>query len=143
MSEAGEQSSAQQGELGIPNLMEAIEKLKAHPEIISMAASVLGGTPDEGNAASEEKENAPKKEKAAADGSSMNGAPPPDLDGLASLLAPLLRGKGCKDTGGRKRLAKSAALLIALKPYLSSSRCETVDRLVELQRIGELFEGLS
>lgn len=132
--------------LGIPNLTEAIEKLKAHPEIISMAASVLGQASEGAHTAAGE-DSAPSEPDASASGGmpAFDGATLLErLPDLLNLLSPMLKGKGGTERNGHpNKLGKSAALLCALKPYLSSSRCETVDKLVELQRLGELFEKLT
>ena len=146
MAEESDLQSSSIGNLGIPNLAEAIEKLKAHPEIISMAASVLGQS-SQGDSPINGEDTAPTE----LDASVSSGAPistegisrPEQIPDLLNLLSPMLKSKGGGEKGGHhKRFTKSAALLCALKPYLSSSRCETVDKLVELQRLGELFEKL-
>lgn len=73
----------------------------------------------------------------------------PALDALPTLLGlagPLLSGRGTgggKSAGHGKGIGRSTALLIALKPYLSPARCEAVDRIVEIGKLGELLERLS
>ena len=129
---------------GISGLSEAIGKLMEHPEILSMAASVLGqDLPTEAD-----KESPPSKkeqnEDSRSDASTANTAKPEALSAdLAGALAPILsriRGSGHKD--GAHSLHHTTALLIALKPYLSAPRCEQIDRLVELSKLGAVFENL-
>ena len=145
MAEDSDLQSSSLDNLGIPNLSEAIEKLKAHPEIISMAASVLGQA-SEGERTAAGTDTIPSEPDSSVSGDMpVSGISLPErLPDLLNLLSPMLKGKKDGESGGqRKRLARSAALLCALKPYLSSSRCETIDKLVELQRLGELFEKLT
>lgn len=127
---------------GTPDLSLAISKLMAHPEILEMASSVLH--------APEEQAEAPKKsaapgddpqkeaEKAAAKPASADSA----LPELFSLLSPLLKRRGSDKGFDGAALRKGIALLLALKPYLSPSRCETVDKLVQFGKIGEVLEKL-
>ena len=120
--------------IGAPNLSDAIEKLMAHPEIIEMAASVLGTS---GNPPT------PKPEARIPEEADSDGTPPAAHGGLPNLLGlalPMLSGGGTQR--GKNPLAKSTALLIALKPYLSPSRCQTIDRLVEMSNLGTLFDRM-
>ena len=127
--------------LGIPNLSDAIEKLKAHPEILQMAASVLGGQHTEADALPEE---ASDEISPAPDGAVRPQAEPPVYPDLMRLASPLLANLSAfKSANGvaslSKGLSRSTALLLALKPFLSSSRCETVDKIVQVSKIGALL----
>lgn len=121
-----EESTVQ--DAAVPNLSDAIERLMAHPEIIEMAASVLGTS----GAAHEPKPAEGVKEKP-----ESQSASPVMPGGLPNLLG-LLSGGGAHKKPNP--LAKSTALLIALKPYLSPSRCQTIDRLVEMSNSLALFD---
>jgi len=147
MPEEKEQLGASLGGLGIPNLSDAIERLKAHPEIISMAASVLGQSTEEAIPSKEAQIDPSIDETTERTDRSAGGDPISDaIPQLVGLLGPMLSGRGSdgekKHTDG-KGIGRSTALLLALKPYLSKSRCEAVDRLVELGRIGEILERFS
>jgi hypothetical protein len=124
------EEEAIQNPIGTPNLSEAIEKLMAHPEIIEMAASVLGTS---GAAPT------PKPEPTVSEASDAPIASHGGLPNLFGLALPMLSGGSHKE---KNPLAKSTALLIALKPYLSPSRCQTVDRLVEMSNLGTLFDRM-
>lgn len=67
------------------------------------------------------------------------------LQGI-STMAPLVKGflgQGARDGGARgDSCARREALLCALKPYLSPSRCEAVDYLLRLWRVGDAVRGL-
>ncbi len=64
------------------------------------------------------------------------GALPPDLlsklPALMGALGPML------GAGGGKKDEKTA-LLLALKPYMSPQRCDAIDKLIMLGRLGEVF----
>ena len=133
---------------GIPDLSDAISKLMAHPEIIEMAASVLGQPTSPENTPSTSDSDAPQgdEEILPKDSSIPAGT---SLDGLPDLLrmaGPLLSGIGKRDgaPSGRhgKGIGRCTALLLALKPYLSESRCHRVDQIVQVSQFGELFEKL-
>ena len=108
------------------NLSDAMEKLMAHPEMIQLAASVLrpnGGTP-----------------KAADTADTDDGE-----KGAEAVPAIATGGSRTEERGRSRRggsLEGSVALLIALKPYLSEKRCETVDRLIEVGKIGRVISEL-
>jgi hypothetical protein len=56
-------------------------------------------------------------------------------------VTPLLRGvlgKPDGKSGGRRE-----TLLLALKPYLSPERCEMIEYLIRIGRIGDLLRSLS
>ena len=132
--------------IGIPNLSEAIEKLKAHPEILSMAASVLGSKAETADSATPEETPHEEEPSVSTAGTPTNapGSPLDALPELLGLLGPMLTsgGNSEKRTHHGKNFSRSTALLLALKPYLSASRCDTVDKLVQLGKIGEVFEKL-
>ena len=72
-------------------------------------------------------------------GASLLGALPPDLMGklpaLMGALGPMLgKGDAKKD--------EKTALLLALKPYMSPQRCDAIDKLIMLGRVGEVFKQL-
>lgn len=119
-------------EQSIPNLSEAIEKLMAHPEILQMAASVMSTPKDDASATKAAASEIPKDP-------TPPSVPTGGMPDLLQLALPLLSG-GKRPHGKSDALSRSTALLIALKPYLSASRCETVDKLVQIGRLGTLFD---
>ena len=62
---------------------------------------------------------------------------------LVSAIAPLLSG-GAPPPPKQKGNAcgRREALLLALKPYLSAERCEAVDYLLRLARVGDAIRSL-
>ena len=119
------------------DLSGAIEGILA--QLISMVASALGKAPpttQEPSAA--ESEVSPLSAIAE---SAPSGAFSPEA---ISTLAPLISG-----LSGIKKSAPSAkhddpriCLLLALKPYLSASRCEAIDTMIRLSTISEVLRGL-
>ena len=55
--------------------------------------------------------------------------------------APLLRAISGKEQGGTS--SRHKALLCALKPYLSPTRCEAADYLLRLWQMGELIKNMT
>ena len=120
---------------GMPSLSDAIEKLMANPEIISMVASALGNPTV--------KEDTDKSESEQA---KTVSAPtlPPDVGNILSALSPLLSGAN-KSAGGKHHEGSDAsknreALLYALRPYISQGRREAIDYILQLSRITELLK---
>ncbi len=67
------------------------------------------------------------------------GAIPPELisklPALMSTIGPILgKGEGKKDD--------KTALLLALKPFMSPQRCDAIDKLIMLSRLGEVMKQL-
>ncbi|MBR2311767.1 MAG: hypothetical protein IKA46_00555 [Clostridia bacterium] len=61
-----------------------------------------------------------------------------------NTMAPLLGGLGSVLGGKRSEAcAVREAFLLSLKPYLSPTRCEAVDYLVRIARIGDILRTLS
>lgn len=72
-----------------------------------------------------------------------------------STMAPLLKGflsvgappkppefEGHGERGAPHACARREALLLSLKPFLSPSRCEAVDYLIRLARVGDAIRAL-
>lgn len=59
------------------------------------------------------------------------------LPELLSVMKPLLG--GAKDTG---QTDKKLALLCALKPYLSPKRCETIDYITKVSKLGDTLKHI-
>ena len=88
--------------------------------------------------------------QAAAEGEDKEGEPSPALGAAAGLLPPELMAKlpmlmstlgpMLGKNSGKKD--EKTALLLALKPYMSPQRCEAIDMLVTLGRIGEIMRQL-
>jgi len=69
-----------------------------------------------------------------------------------STMAPLLKGflsvgappkpQESEGHGAPRLSARREALLLSLKPYLSPARCEAVDYLIRLARVGDAIRAL-
>ena len=120
---------------GMPSLSDAIEKLMANPEIISMVASALGNPTV--------KEDTDKSESEQAKAVSAPTLPP-DVGNILSTLSPLLSGVN-KQGGGKHHESTDSgknreALLYALRPYISQGRREAIDYILQLSRVTELIK---
>ena len=65
-----------------------------------------------------------------------------DSIGTAAPLLSGVPGKGKGDDGKGGDCGRREALLIALKPYLSPERCELVEYLIRVGRIGAILRAL-
>ncbi len=122
-------------EPNVPNadgISEAVNKLMAHPELISAVASALGGM--QGGAPSP-----PPTERTADTEETVQSSPTvsaaPDIQ---ASLSPLLS-KLTSQSGG---VFRHEALLCALKPYLSPSRKEAIEYIIKISKMSNLVKGL-
>ena len=109
----------------MPDLSEAIEKLLAHPELLSTVASVLGKPPPDPIESQEQAESPAPSEM------------PEAISALAPLLSGLSKGGALLSPRGDD---PRVCLLRALKPYLSAERCEAIDTMIRLSPIAELLQ---
>ena len=135
----------QQESLGVPqghappDLSEAIERLLAHPELLSSVASAIGI----GKSAPVSEEISAREETVPAIGESAkppSTTSPQALGESVAAIAPLLSalsGKG----GTSKPDDPRTCLLRALKPYVSHGRAEAIDTIIHLSRISELLKN--
>ena len=136
---------------GVPSVSDAIEKIMAHPELISMVASVLGAptasAKENDSFDSSQGETVVVEDGIAAPAEAISissPAPPNDSADWMATLAPLLStlggGKGGK---GKTPDDPRSCLLRALKPYVSQGRREAIDYMIRLSQISDLFKHLS
>ena len=128
-------------------ISDAVEKLLAHPELLSSIASTLGlGKPSpipvEGKEKSDEAEAI-----ATASGDPLPpvaavGATPSDLGEAVSALAPLLSSLSGKGGVPLKDDARTC-LLRALKPYVSRERAAAIDTIIQVSRVSDVLKKLS
>jgi hypothetical protein len=103
----------------------------AHPEVISMVASALGGAKPSADGAS--------KDASDEDARSVSAPPSPSPDALATL-SPLLSGLSALKGGDQKHSDDpKACLLRALKPYVSPARREAIDTMIRLSALSSLL----
>ena len=145
MNETNEMGEKKEQATSVPplDLSAAIEGILAHPELISMVASTLGKAPPSSSVTPERAEPPTEASPLAAIAES---APSEALPTEAiSALAPLLSGLGGIKKGAPPSAKKDdprICLLLALKPYMSASRCEAIDTMIRLSTISEVLRGL-
>lgn len=129
------------GAINEDSISSAISKLMEHPEIIGAVASALSGT------APRESEEAPQ--------AALQNAPSDakkDTEGgaeLAASLMPIISRLGSLGIGGSKdgggvgvKGGKHAALLCALKPYLSKNRSDAIDYMLKISQMSDIISKL-
>ena len=114
------------------SISSAISRLMEHPEIIGAVASALSGV-----STNEAKDTNEAKTEPAAEGD------------LAASLMPIISRLGSLKLGGGKDGAglgggggKHAALLCALKPYLSQNRCDAIDYILKISQMSDIISKL-
>ena len=134
------QALSPEEELQTTGINDAVERLLAHPEWISMVASAIGFSPaEEGKKEStaEPTETADLAEKTDPPVSS----PIPEA---LSAFAPLLSSLSKKDG---KPLSKEqdqrACLLRALKPFVSDGRKDAIEKILRFSQVAELIKYLN
>ncbi len=137
-------NSPQLDPIGTPSLSDAINKLMANPEIISMVASTLGNMPPP-PARQEQKEKAPAAEEPSAEASVLppKAVGPPELGDLMKNIAPmmsLLGGSGKSPRSNEEN--QREALLCALKPYVSEGRREAIDHIIRISQVSDILKSI-
>ena len=125
------------GSINEDSISSAINRLMEHPEIIGAVASALSGV--SANEAKDENESK----------SEQTTTPEPASDGdLAASLMPIISRLGTLGLGGGKdggvgiKGGKHAALLCALKPYLSKNRCDAIDYMLKISQMSDIISKL-
>lgn len=120
--------------LGGIDLSSVLSKALSDPSFAATLAGLASGLREGGQANPPESEPKPEPK------------PQPDPSEAVAALLPMLGKLGATppppDNGGPKGGRKGdprCSLLLALKPYLSKSRCEAIDRMVQVSKIGGLI----
>ncbi len=117
----------------------AMEKLLAHPELISMVASALKS--DNSPPLSDDKPSVEElsNEEPAVSANVSNATNSGNAD-LTSTLLPMLSKLG--NLKNNPQNSSHAALLCALKPYVSPARREAIDYFMKFSQMSALISGL-
>ena len=120
-----------------------IETLMSKPELLQGIASLLG-TSDKEEAGEEkeveEGESTESETEATRDTANLIPPIPPQL--LSKLPAILSLLGGAESGKKSKKEADREALLCALKPYLTESKVQAIEKLIKLSRLGDLLSSL-
>ncbi len=115
-------------------LSSMINTLRENPAILQSIASSLGIEKGEENETEEKAAVEQKSETVSA----VSSIPPEIMKALPTILS-LMNGDG---KGKSKSEANREALLYALKPYLSKSRADAIEKIIRLSRLGDILSGL-
>ncbi len=115
---------------GLPSgLGDTLSKLLSDPDLVARIRAVAGG--DAGAAED------PRPTDNAPDTPALDPEILKKLPGVLSAMAPLTGGKAPSPADDRR-----SALLLALKPFLSPARCQAVDSILQISRLGDLLGGI-
>ena len=122
----------------------AIGKIMEHPELISIVASALGNgaQSQETSTAEPTKENDSTVEEEAS--VTVGATPAPHSEDAVATILPMLKklsSFGDNKSGGRSGF-RHEQLLCALKPYVSSGRCQAIDYIIRISQISGLIGKL-
>ena len=122
-----------------PNFSEMLDKVLAHPEIISSVAAALskGG---EQTAETEKKEETADTVKNAPSSPDI-AAMMQKIPDVMKLVGPMMS-KGGGEIGASKANDKRTCLLNAIKPYLNPHRCEAIDYIIRFSELSELIKNI-
>ncbi len=146
---------------GAPDLSAALNTLLSDPELMSRISGIVNGTsspPPEADTAPHPADNADTVTTSASAVPPPGNTAPGGLGGLLSnpdvmsklpqvmaTIAPMLGGEGnsgAKSHSSPRHEDKRTALLCALKPYLSPRRCQAIDYIIKLEKIGSLLHTI-
>ncbi len=114
-----------------------INTLRENPALLQSIATSLGIEKSEEREKEKEEENeAPQQTTEAA--SSEISVPPEIMKALPAILT-LMNGNGKAKS---KSETNREALLYALKPYLSKSRADAIEKIIRISRLGDILSGL-
>lgn len=122
------------------DLSSVIEKLMSNENALEMVKQLKSAV---GEAeASENTAPAAQQTESAEKAALSDGALSPDMAQIMAQLAPLIKANGGKKNASSGDAEKRNKLLSALRPYLSGSRQEAVDRIMSLSKITDLLDFL-
>ena len=121
-----------------------IGTLMSNPELMKNIIGMLGNQNGEDDGIGEEEvaeEAAAEKSAAEEAAISTQSVPsvPPELISKLPMLLSLLGGSSAPKS---KREAEREALLSAMKPFLSPSRAESIEKIIKISRLGDILTSL-
>lgn len=119
---------------GGDNLSATISSILSNPEMLSMITSMASTLKGESTT---KEEKAPEEAPSEVEASLTTPTPDKKLPEMLATIAPLLSHSGPRSDD------KRAHLLLALKPYLSSGRCEAIDYIIKFSNLSEILKNLS
>ena len=143
-----------------PSISDTLERILAHPEIISMVASAIGApspatssdtkadqkgsTRDSGSKENNDESNESIEKNEIISPSSPKKDASPAMSDVISVLSPLLSEGSIKDKLGGLSPANDnkTCLLRALKPYMNQGRREAIDYMIKLSQISDVLKHL-
>lgn len=132
------------GGIGEDSISAAISRLVEHPEIIGAVASALSSATGDNNIP-----QTPQAVSTNTTEQKNETTAPTDPPDLAASLMPIISRLGTLDLGALKGNGgkggvggKHAALLCALKPYLSKNRSDAIDYMLKISQMSEIISKL-
>ena len=125
-----------------PSLSDAINALMADPTVLQGAFEALKKSGIGAPTATEPTQGSSEvnEEKEEVKASSLPSSDAGELIRTLSPMLSMLSSRPNPQSGGGKDADRRAALLIALRPYLSESRQEAIDHIVKISQVSDLIK---
>lgn len=115
-------------------LSSALNQIFSNPQMLSAISSMAQSLKSNNSVAHPVEANATEKEKSEPPPSQSASAIPEKLPELLNMLS--------QNSSGIKQSHRSE-LLCALKPYLSQSRSDAIDKIIRFSELSSVFKALS
>lgn len=111
-----------------------LNSILSNPQMLSMVSSMAEQLKNSSSPKAEQTNDSPSPTAEVA------AHPQKDISGALGALAPLISG----GLGGNSKAdGDRACLLRALKPYLSSGRCEAIEYIIKFSKLTDVIKNLS
>ena len=121
------------------NLSEMLAGIMSDPAIMEKITDVIGGKPQK------EQQTPPQSASEGIASVLSNPELMAKLPEVIEVLRPMLSGDATKAPLKESKYdaaSRRTALLFALKPYLSPHRCEAIDYIVRISKMGDLMKNI-
>ena len=118
-------------------LTSALNEIFSNPQMLSAISSIAQGLKSGNSAQALEKKDIPSESGRENENTPKNESDASIQSKLPELLNMLSQGNG------NAKQSQRSELLFALKPYLSQSRSEAIDKIIRFSELSSVFKSLS
>ena len=118
-------------------LSSTLNEILSNPQMLSAISSIAQGLKSSNSAQALEKKDIPSESGRENENTQKNESDASIQSKLPELLNMLSQGNG------NAKQSQRSELLFALKPYLSQSRSEAIDKIIRFSELSSVFKSLS
>jgi hypothetical protein len=118
-------------------LSSTLNEILSNPQMLSAISSIAQGLKNGNSAQALEKKDIPSESGRENENTQKNESDASIQSKLPELLNMLSQGNG------NAKQSQRSELLFALKPYLSQSRSEAIDKIIRFSELSSVFKSLS